>query len=65
MITITQLAEEIQEMVQNGASVSDLIQKLGPYHKAFEKQVEQSWKDNPDTMGGQFTDYEIEDAGWQ
>lgn len=29
------------------------------------KQISDSWKDNPDRMGGQFTDEEINRNGWQ
>lgn len=30
-----------------------------------EKDIEQSWRDNPDRSGGQFTDDEINNTGWQ
>ena len=29
-----------------------------------QKDIEQSWRDNPDRMGGQFTDDEINDGQW-
>lgn len=31
---------------------------------AKEREIEQSWANNPDRMGGQFTQDEINDSGW-
>ena len=63
-INLIQFAETIQEMVQNGASVSDLVQILEPYYKAREKEIEQQWKDTPDRMGGQYTNSELDKSTW-
>lgn len=58
MKTLEKLAAEVQEMVQNGASISDLTKVLGPYHEALEKEVERRWRESPDRMGGQFASCE-------
>ncbi len=51
MKTATELAEEIQEMVQNGASVSDVIQVLSDWEAKVFEAGQQS--------------VIAEDAGWQ
>jgi hypothetical protein len=57
--SVEKLAENVQEMCANGASVSDLIYVLEPYFKAKQAEIERGWIENPDRMGGQFTDEEI------
>ena len=36
---------------------------LDKIESLIKKNVEQSWRDNPDRMGGQFTQEEIDNAG--
>lgn len=43
--------------------VNDLQRILQDVEQCIEKDVEQSWRDNPDRSGGQFTQDEIDNAG--
>ena len=40
-------------------NIAELKRILADVEKCVEKDVEQSWRDNPDRSGGQFTDEEI------
>ena len=44
-------------------NIAELNRILADVEKCVEKDVEQSWRDNPDRSGGQFTDEEINRAG--
>lgn len=44
-------------------NIAELKRILADVEKCVAKDVEQSWRDNPDRMGGQFTDEEINRAG--
>lgn len=44
-------------------NIDELKRVLQDVEKCVEKDVEQSWRDNPDRMGGQFTQDEIDNAG--
>jgi len=43
-------------------NIDELKRILADVEKCVEKDVEQSWRDNPDRMGGQFTQDEIDNA---
>lgn len=43
-------------------NIAELNRILADVEKCVEKDVEQSWRDNPDRMGGQFTRDEIDNA---
>ena len=43
-------------------NIDELKKILIDVEKCVEKDVEQSWRDNPDRMGGQFTQDEIDNA---
>lgn len=43
-------------------NLDELKKILADVEKCVEKDVEQSWRDNPDRMGGQFTQDEIDNA---
>ena len=43
-------------------NINELKRILQDVEKCVEKDVEQSWRDNPDRMGGQFTQDEIDNA---
>lgn len=43
-------------------NIAELKRILADVEKCVAKDVEQSWRDNPDRMGGQFTDEEIRRA---
>jgi hypothetical protein len=43
-------------------NINELKRILADVEKCVEKDVEQSWRDNPDRMGGQFTQDEIDNA---
>ena len=43
-------------------NIDELKKILADVEKCVEKDVEQSWRDNPDRMGGQFTQEEIDNA---
>jgi len=43
-------------------NVGELKRILNDVEKCVAKDVEQSWRDNPDRMGGQFTQDEIDNA---
>lgn len=43
-------------------NIAELKRILADVEKCVEKDVEQSWRDNPDRMGGQFTQDEIDNA---
>ena len=48
-------------------NIDELKRILADVEKCEAKDVEQSWRDNPDRMGGQFTQDEIYDmnrSGW-
>ena len=44
-------------------NIDELKRILADVEKCVEKDVYDSWKENPDRMGGQFTDEEIRKAG--
>ena len=44
-------------------NIDELKRILADVEKCVAKDVEQSWRDNPDRMGGQFTQDEIDNAG--
>jgi hypothetical protein len=44
-------------------NIDELYRILADVEKCVAKDVEQSWRDNPDRMGGQFTQDEIDNAG--
>lgn len=44
-------------------NIAELKRILGDVESCVAKDVEQSWRDNPDRMGGQFTQDEIDNAG--
>jgi hypothetical protein len=44
-------------------NIDELQKILADVEQCVEKDAEQSWRDNPDRMGGQFTDEEIQRAG--
>lgn len=47
-------------------NVDELRRILKDVEQCVAKDVEQSWRDNPDRSGGQFTQEEIDNAGrWQ
>ena len=43
-------------------NIDELKRILADVEKCVEKDVEQSWRDNPDRSGGQFTQDEIDNA---
>ena len=43
-------------------NINELKDILADVEKCVAKDVEQSWRDNPDRMGGQFTQDEIDNA---
>lgn len=43
-------------------NIDELKRILADVEKCVAKDVEQSWRDNPDRMGGQFTQDEIDNA---
>jgi hypothetical protein len=43
-------------------NINELKRILADVEQCVEKDVEQSWRDNPDRMGGQFTQDEIDNA---
>lgn len=43
-------------------NIDELKRVLGDVESCVEKDVEQSWRDNPDRMGGQFSQDEIDNA---
>ena len=43
-------------------NIAELKRILADVEKCVAKDVEQSWRDNPDRMGGQFTQDEIDNA---
>lgn len=43
-------------------NIAELKRILGDVESCVAKDVEQSWRDNPDRMGGQFTQEEIDNA---
>ena len=43
-------------------NIDELKRTLADVEKCLAKEVEQSWRDNPDRMGGQFTQDEIDNA---
>ncbi len=43
-------------------NIAELKRILEDVESCVAKDVEQSWRDNPDRMGGQFTQEEIENA---
>ena len=43
-------------------NLQELRAILADVEKCVEKDVEQSWRDNPDRMGGQFTQDEIDNV---
>lgn len=45
------------------ANIDELNRILQDVEQCVAKDVEQSWRDNPDRMGGQFTQDEINRAG--
>ena len=50
-----------------GCSTEWLIDRLRDYQEAYDKtqmarDVEQSWRESPDRMGGQFTQDEVDNA---
>jgi len=47
-------------------NITELKVILFDVEQCIAKDVEQSWRDNPDRMGGQFTQEEIDrSGGWQ
>ena len=44
-------------------NIDELKRILQDVEQCVAKDVEQSWRDNPDRMGGQFTQDEIDNAG--
>lgn len=47
-------------------NIDELKRILTDVESCVAKDVEQSWRDNPDRSGGQFTQNEIDNAGrWQ
>ncbi len=44
-------------------NIDELKRILEDVESCVAKDVEQSWRDNPDRMGGQFTQDEIDNAG--
>lgn len=44
-------------------NIAELKRILQDVEQCIEKDVEQSWRDNPDRSGGQFTQDEIDNAG--
>jgi hypothetical protein len=47
-------------------NIDELKRILADVEKCVERDVEQSWRDNPDRSGGQFTQDEIDNAErWQ
>ena len=44
-------------------NIDELKRILADVESCVAKDVEQSWRDNPDRMGGQFTQDEIDNAG--
>lgn len=62
-------ANDIAKNIANDATIEflrinidELKKILTDVEKCVEKDVEQSWRDNPDRMGGQFTQEEIDNA---
>jgi len=45
-----------------GANIDELNRILQDVEKCIAKDVEQSWRENPDRSGGQFTQEEIDNA---
>ena len=48
----------------SGADIQLLERILQQIQTAIDKEIEQSWRDYPDRMGGQFTDDEINRDTW-
>ena len=46
-------------------NISELKRILQDVEQCVAKDVEQSWRDNPDRMGGQFTQDELNESGWK
>jgi hypothetical protein len=44
-------------------NINELNRILSDVEQCEARDVEQSWRDNPDRMGGQFTQDEIDNAG--
>ncbi len=44
-------------------NIDELRKILADVEKCCEKDIEQSWRDNPDRSGGQFTQDEIDNYG--
>lgn len=54
-------AEPVTEQEDDEATVEPSAEQK----RATEREIEQSWAANPDRMGGQFTQDEINDNGWR
>ncbi len=59
VINIVAMKASIQFIEVN---IAELKRILADVEKCAEKDVEQSWRDNPDRSGGQFTQDEIDNA---
>jgi hypothetical protein len=46
-------------------NIGELKRILQDVEQCVAKDVEQSWRDNPDRMGGQFTQDELNESGWK
>ena len=46
-------------------NIDELKRILQDVEQCVAKDVEQSWRDNPDRMGGQFTQDELNESGWK
>jgi hypothetical protein len=46
-------------------NITELKRILQDVEQCVAKDVEQSWRDNPDRMGGQFTQDELNESGWK
>lgn len=46
-------------------NIDELKKILSDVEQCVQKDVEQSWRDSPDRMGGQFTEEEINNTGWR
>ena len=47
------------------SNIKELKRILQDVEECVAKDVEQSWRDNPDRMGGQFTQDELNESGWK
>ena len=57
---VRMMAYPVSKMLE--LNINELKRILADVESCVAKDVEQSWRDNPDRMGGQFTQDEIDNA---